>query len=289
VRAGVVPRDGLPVLESEIARTTRWKDSWLPEVLCLLAAVLVSPIGLQLGLSGETANWDPSRAPAGVTLTGLWYWAVCLTLFRFLILRWFWRLGLWSYFLWRVAKQDLHLVPTHPDGAGGLGYLEVVHIQFTTLGVAISAGQGASFAEEISSGTMTFGAIYPALALVLVVDAVLFLGPLLIFTPKLRACRVKGLSDYMEFAASYVSGFDRKWLGADAASEENLLGTPDLQSLADLANSVSVVRDMRMVPVTVRTLTGFAMAALLPVLPLLLLKYPIAELAEKFFTRLTGL
>jgi len=289
VRAGVVPRDGLPILESEIARIARWKDSWLPEVLCLLAAVLVSPIGLQLGLSGETATWDPSRAPAGVTLTGLWYWAVCLTLFRFLILRWFWRLGLWSYFLWRVAKQDLHLVPTHPDGAGGLGYLEVVHNRFIPLVVSLSAVQAASFAEEISAGTMTFGAIYPALALVLVVDAVLFLGPLLVFTPKLGACRVKGLSDYMEFAASYVSGFDRKWLGAGTANEEQLLGTPDLQSLADLANSVNVVRNMRLVPVTVRTVTGFAIAALLPVLPLLLLKYPIAELAEKFFSRLTGI
>jgi len=289
VRSGVVPEHRLPALESEITHTARWAASWLPEVLCLLVAVLVSPIGLQVGLSGATATYAPGRGAAGATLTGLWYWAVCLTLFRFLILRWIWRLGLWSYFLWRVAKLELHLVPTHPDGRGGLGYLEVVHTQFTPMVLAISAVQAASFAEEISSGTMTFGAIYPALALVLVADAVLFLAPLLIFTPKLRACRLKGLSDYMEFAGSYVTGFDKKWLGSRTANEEHLLGTPDLQSLADLANSVNIVRDMRLVPVTLRTLTGFAIAALLPVLPLLLLKYPIAELTEKFLTRLAGL
>jgi hypothetical protein len=136
---------------------------------------------------------------------------------------------------------------------------------------------------------MTFEAVYPALALVLVLDAALFLGPLFIFASKLWACRVKGLSDYMEFAARYVNGFDRKWLGADASPEEPLLGSPDLQSLADLSNSVSIVRNMRMVPLSPRLLMDFAIAALVPILPLLLLKYPVADLAQKFFMRLSGI
>jgi len=289
VRSGVVARNALPALESDIARTARWKDSWLAELICALAAVLLSVIGPQLHLSGATAAYDPSRAVGGATVAGMWYGIVCLTLFRFLVARWILRLGLWSYFLWGVAKLELHLVPTHPDGAAGLGYLEVVHIHFTPLVLALSATQAAAFAEEISAGTMTFEAIYPALALALFVDAALFLGPLLIFTPKLWACRVKGLSDYMKFAESYVTAFDRKWLGGDPAAGESLLGTPDLQSLADLGNSVNVVRNMRLVPVSLRMLTEFAIAALLPALPLLLLKYPIAELTRRFFSRLTGL
>lgn len=205
------------------------------------------------------------------------------------MLRWIWRLGLWSHFLWRMAKLELHLVPTHPDGAAGLEYLEIVHAHFTPLVLAISAIQCASLAEELSTGATTFEAIYPALALVLVVDAVLFLGPLFIVTPKLWACRVKGLSDYMEFAESYVSDFDRKWLGRDVVSGESPLGTQDLQSLADLSNSVNVVRNMRVVPVSLRLLADLAIAAALPVLPLLLFKYPLAELTQRFFARLTGL
>jgi hypothetical protein len=46
---------------------------------------------------------------------------------------------------------------------------------------------------------------------------------------------------------------------------------------------------MRWVPVGKRLLISFGIAALAPVLPLLLLKYPITELIQKFFTRLTGL
>jgi hypothetical protein len=288
VRSGVVPGNAMPALESAIARTIRWKDSWLAEAMCLLAAVVFSLLGPQLHLSGTTAAYDPSDAAKGAALAGQWYWIVCLPFFRFLMFRWLWRLGLWFYFLWRVARLDLHLVPTHCDGAGGLGYLEIVHTHFAPLILAISAIQAASLAEDLSAGTAAFEAIYPALAIVLVVDAVLFLGPLLLFTPKLWACRVKGLSDYMEFAASYVSGFDRKWLGADAHLEP-LLGTPDLQSLADLGNSVNIVRNMRWVPVSVRMLRDFAVAALVPMVPLLLLKYPVAELAEKFLGRLSGL
>lgn len=287
--SGVVARNALPALENEIASTRRCKDSWLPEVVFFLVAALLSMFASYLPLQGATKAYDPSRAINGMTIAGLWYWIVCLTLFRFLILRWIWRLGLWSFFLWRVSKLELNLVPTHPDGAAGLGYLEVVHMHFTPLVLAISAVQCASFAEEISSGTMTLEAVYPAVALILVTDAALFLGPLFIFSPKLWACRVKGLSDYMAFAEHYVRSFDRKWLGSDRAPGEPLLGTPDLQSLADLGNSLNIVRNMRVVPVSQRLLVGLAITALVPVLPLLLLKYPIAELMEKFFSRLTGL
>ena len=288
VHSEVVPRNALPALESEIARINRWKDSWLAEAVCLLAAVLFSLLGPHLQLWGATAAVEPGRSAAEMLMSGQWYWMVCLTLFRFLMFRWLWRLGLWCYFLWRVAKLELHLVPTHPDGVAGLGYLEVVQTHFTTLILAISVIQSASFAEEIVAGTMTFEAIYPALALTLVLDAVLFLGPLFIFAPRLWLCRVKGLSDYMTFASHYVSGFDRKWLGARSAPKEPLLGTPDLQSLADLANSIDIVRNMRVAPISLRLLTEMAIAALLPMLPLLLLKYPVTELVEKFAAKLFG-
>jgi hypothetical protein len=233
--------------------------------------------------------YDPSRAPNGAGVAALWYWIVCLTFFRFLMTRWLWRLGLWAYFLRRIARLELHLVPTHPDSTAGLGYLQIVHMHFTPLVLAISALQASSLAEQISSGEMTtLEGIYPALALILVIDALLFLGPLLVFTPKLWDCAVKARRDYMEFAQKYVNSFDRKWLGADSAPDEPLLGTADLQSLADLSNSMNVIRNMRWVPVGQRLLLSFAIAAVIPLLPLLLLKYPLAELTQKLFTALAG-
>jgi hypothetical protein len=212
-----------------------------------------------------------------------------VTVFRFLLLRWLWRLALWSFFLWRVSRLELRLVPIHPDRAGGLGFLQLVHTEFIPLVLAISAAQSASLAQDIASGRMTFDSIYSFIAIILVVDAALFLGPLLIFSRKLWKCQVKGLTDYGTFAERYVNAFDRKWLGEDAAPGEPVLGTADIQSLADLNNSVGIVRDMRLVPVSPSMLMYLAVAALLPMLPLLLLKYPIADLLAKFFNGLSGL
>jgi hypothetical protein len=97
---------------------------------------------------------------------------------------------------------------------------------------------------------MTLDAIYPGVAFVLLLVTVLFLGPLLIFSRKLWNCKVKGLSGYSALAERYVNEFGRKWLGADPAPGEPLLGTADIQSLADLSNSLSIMRDMRLVPVS---------------------------------------
>ncbi len=287
VRSGVVPADALPALESVIGRVERWKDFWLAETVCLLLAVLLPFIGAQLHLVGAMAIYDQAMAVG--TLAGRWYWFVCLPLFRFLLFRWLWRLALWWYLLRRVAKLELHLVPIHPDGAAGLGYLEVVHSHFMPLVLALSAVLSATFAEELSAGTMPIAAVYPAIALLLVLYAALFLGPLLLFAFKLWNCRVAGLSGYTELAAHFVNGFERKWLGADESRHQHLMGVSDLQTLASLSDSVNIVRTMRWVPMSMFLAVNLAIAALLPLVPLLLLKYPVAKLVETVVRKLAGL
>jgi len=287
-RTGVVSEKALPALASEIARQRRWKDSWAPDALSFIAAALFAFVAPQIHLYGQTAARDAAPAVSAWVMTGAWYWLVCLTLFRFLIFRWLLRLAQWSWLLWRLARFELHLVPSHPDGAGGLGYLEAVHASFIPLIVGVSTIQAASFAEGVSSGQITFEGIFPDLALTLVVDAALFLGPLCVFVVKLYECKAKGLSDYALLGSRYVNSFEAKWIGADPSADRDLLGSADLQSLADLSNSVNVVRNMRLVPVGNGLLLRFLTAAILPMAPLLLLKYPAAELAAKFLQKLVG-
>ncbi len=280
VNSGLVPTSELTAMQSETSAIARWKELWLAELVCLLLAAPLSFVKPPTDLAVGTTVYHPNPVTGGMTLSGGWYWVVCLLLFRFLMFRWLWHLGLWCYFLWRVSKLQLHLVPTNPDGVAGLGSLELVHSQFAPLIMAFSAVGAASFAEQISAGTMTINAMYPQLVVLLIVYAALFLGPLLIFTLKLNNCRSKGLTDYGAVAARYVNEFERKWVGADGAREPDLLGSADLQSLADLSNSVSVVRNMRMAPISRRILMALAIPALLPMLPLVLFVFPIGTLAE---------
>lgn len=278
-------------MSSDIRRVGRLKDTWLAEVLFLLLAFVFPLFGAGGGLQGETGTWTSVLARAGgkLTIVSGWYLMFCLPLFRFLMLRWLWNLGLWWYFLWRVKKINLRLVPTHSDGAGGLGYLEVVQEHFTPLVLAVSSVYSGSFAESISVGTMTFESLYSLLPMVLILVAVLFIGPFFIFSHKLWVCRSTGLNEYMAMAARYVRAFDRKWIRDENASGESQLGTADMQSLADLTSSVRVARDMRVVPVSRRLLIKLAACAILPMLPLLLLKFPISEIATRLFRAMAGL
>jgi hypothetical protein len=291
VHFGLVPESDLPVLASDIRHVGRLKDAWLAEILFLLAAFALPLLDTVVGTPGTTANLaalldntaDKPRWVLG------WYLAFCLPLFRFLMFRWLWRLGLWCYFLWRVQKLKLHLLPTHPDGAGGLGYLEIVHVHFAPLAVAISAVFSAGFAEDITAKTVAFETLYLVIPMVLLLVAALFVGPLFVFSRKLALCRITGWAEYMGMASRYVNAFDRRWLRDETASGESQLGTADIQSLADLTNSVDVVRGMRWIPAGQTLMMSLAASVIVPLLPLLLLKYPLDQVAIRLFQVLTGL
>ncbi|MEI7900492.1 MAG: hypothetical protein WCK89_09570 [bacterium] len=291
VRSGIVPEAEWPALQSAIRRIGRLKGCWLAEGLFLGVAFVLPLFDTFIGMPGRTgktgAILSVSDGQVGAVL--VWYVSFCLPLFRFLILRWLWHLALWCTFLWRVQKLNLHLIPTHPDQTAGLGYLEVVHEHFAPLAVAVSMVYSASFAEDIAAGAMAFETLSLMVPLVLLAVAALFIGPLFIFSPKLWVCRITGWRSYMDMASRYVAAFERKWIKGENPSDEPLIGTPDMQSLADLNNSVNVVRAMRWIPAGQRLLMIFAVAVIVPLLPLLLLKYPVTELAEKLLQTLSGL
>src|SRR6476619_4610996 len=282
-RYGIVSPDDRPALDAEVSRTRRRANWWWPEVVCLILAVLLEVTGSRLQTYGESGTYDPARE----SLAFLVYVHVGLLVFRFLVFRTVWKLALWGWFLWRVSRLDLHLIAGHPDRAGGLGSLEGVHERFTPLVAALSVLECAALAESISTGTLAVTAVYPTLAMLLLLDGVFFLGPLLVFTDKLWAGRTKGAGLYNGLAARYVKEFEAKWLEGPSRHEP-LLGTPDLQSLADLANAVNVVKGMRWVTIGPRLLTVMTVALVGPLMPLFLFRYPLAELAQKFFSKLVG-
>jgi hypothetical protein len=290
VRSRVIPEEALPRLRAELARSTRLSNGWLPETAFLVIALLILGVGADLPFFGETAVPTSGHDRINSTVTGYWYFYVCLTIVRFLMFRWFWRLFLWCRFLRRLSRLGLHLVPTHPDRQAGLGYVQVVQLHFGPLAFAFSAIQSASLAEAVADGSLKFEGLFPVVLVVVALQALIFLAPMLILAPILRAARLDGLERYMELGSTYVDAFAKKWLGTEGcAGGEPFLGTEDIQSLSDLQNSLGVIDEMRWIPVNQRLALGIMGAALIPLLPLLLLKYPLAELTGKFFSGLIGL
>jgi len=121
------------------------------------------------------------------------------------------------------------------------------------------------------------------LELIGVVIVMLFavLGPLLVFTPNLAEAKRAGIREYGTLTHAYARAFDRKWLRGGAPADEPLIGSADIQSLADMGNSFEVVKGMQIIPFTWQTVAQLAVVTLLPVVPLLLTMISPEELIQR--------
>jgi hypothetical protein len=282
----LIPENVLPRFERALASAFRLRNSVLAEMLLI---GLVYVIGIQLFwrqyVALQAATWYgmPTAEGLKLSVTGMWFGYVSLPLFQFLLIRWYFRMFIWMRFLWQVSRIDLSLIPTHPDRVGGLGFLSNTVYAFIPLAVA----HGALLSGSIANRIFHLGAALPEfkieIAFFVIFMQVLVLGPLLVFAPQLAHAKRTGLREYGTLAGRYVREFDSKWLRGTAQANEPLVGSADIQSLADLANSFEVVRTMRIAPVTRDAVIQLAALTLVPVLPLALTMMPLEELLKKLF------
>jgi hypothetical protein len=113
--------------------------------------------------------------------------------------------------------------------------------------------------------------------------ACLVFGPLLVFATQLAATKRTGLREYGKLAERYVREFDAKWLRGRAPSDEPLVGSADVQSLADLANSFDIVKTMRIAPISRDALLRLVVATLAPIAPLALTMMSLEDLLKRLF------
>lgn len=206
-----------------------------------------------------------------LTAAGFWYVFVSIPILQFILLRWYVRLFIWYRFLWQVSRIPLNLIPTHPDRAGGLGFLGSIAYTLGPILFAQGAMLGGLFASRVLyHGENLLSFKLPAAGFVAFFVFVIF-GPLLMFAPQMSGTRRKGLADYGLLAQRYVGGFQEKWILGHGTSSGELLGTGDIQSLADLGNSYAVVQEMRIVPFGLKDVSRLAAATAAPMVPLLLL------------------
>ena len=280
----LIPANAMARFEAAVASAFRLRNSALAEVLLI---AIVYGVGVLIVwryyFALDTATWYavPSVGGSKLSLAGMWYGYVSLPIFQFLLVRWYFRLFIWIRFLWRVSRIELSLVPTHPDRVGGLGFLSATVYALSVLAVA----HGALLAGQLASRIFFVGATLPQfkveIAVIVVFLMCTILGPLLVFAPGLVLAKRQGLREYGTLAERYVREFDTKWLRGGAPADEPLVGSADIQSLADLANSYEVVRTMHIVPITRDAVIRLAAATLLPIVPLALTMMPLEELVKK--------
>jgi hypothetical protein len=109
---------------------------------------------------------------------------------------------------------------------------------------------------------------------------VIFAGPMLIFVLKLLVLKQRGLMEYGTLGSRYTQAFHRKWIEETEPGNDSVLGSGDIQSLADLGNSFEIIRKMRIVPVELSDFLAMVLPGLIPALPLAATVMPVGEIIK---------
>jgi hypothetical protein len=150
VRSGLISQGNRGEFMDIVLHTARLRDASLPWVIgagVVLAWAVVSPSSW----NAHEILWadEPDATTPHLGFGSWWFLYVARPLFTALLFAWVWRLVLVTSLLWRIARLDLALVPTHPDRAGGLGFLEGLPLAFGPFVLALSSVLASRWAHDL--------------------------------------------------------------------------------------------------------------------------------------------
>ena len=279
ITSGLIPEDRYQDFDAAIVDAIRLRDSTVAEVIILAITYIGAFVSIRF-LSATVSTWHSLVSESGhrFTLAGYWYTLVSLPIFQFLVYRWLWRTFIWCRFLRRVSKLDLQLIPTHPDQAGGLGFLGETHRLYAVFIFAFAATAAAVASREVLFDKVPIKSFEIPVAALILLMLLLFLGPLFMFAPLLLRTRRKGLHEYSTLACKLGRLYDQKWVKGMTPAGESFLSTPDNTSLANYSRDYELVDRMRVFPFEPRTAVVLALAGLIPMVPLLATVMPMEEI-----------
>jgi hypothetical protein len=283
VERGLVPEGSMERFRDALRSAMAWRNS-IPTELALI--VLVYTVGYYVRTDAfalQTSTWYATVGSDGAHLTrpGLWFTWVSNPFMQFLLLRWLFRLVIWARFLWQVSRIDLDLIPTHPDRNAGLGFLGGAAYAYSPLLSSFGAGVAGLIASRILHEGASLADYKLEIVLLTAIGMLLVLGPISVFAPQILAARRKGLREYGIFAAEYARDFDRRWLRSADRDGETLLGSGDIQSLADLGNAVTVIKETKGLPFSRDMFVQLVGATVAPFFPLLFTMFPLEEMLDR--------
>jgi hypothetical protein len=265
-----------------ISSTMRLRNSTIFEFLLLALCFTVGHWVWRERIALRTSTWYEMDYAGELHLTaaGYWYQFVSLAVFRFILFRWYYRLFLWYYFLWRVRGLPLQLNLYHPDRAGGLGFLAGSMFAFAPVLLAHTVFLSGIIYDRILHTGATLLSFKMEIIGSLIALLLLVLVPLSFFAVHLeRAQRVAG-GEFGVLSSHYVNDFRDKWVSRKASGSEPMLGTPDIQALADLSHSFNVVGEISILPFNKEAVIRLGAILVLPLLPLTLTMVPLKQIVD---------
>jgi len=283
VTRDIVPEQDLPAFHSAIDSALRIRNSVALEVGLIIYVYTVGHWIWRSRIALGEATWYASFQGTHMHLTpaGYWYVFFSIPIFQFILARWYLRLFIWFRLLWRVSRLDLRLEAAHPDRAGGLGFLGKSSYAFAPILFAQGALLAGVFADRVVLEGQPFLGFKVVAASLIIFWAWVLLAPLGVFTPHMWRAKHVGRAEYGLLASRYLAEFKEKWILGGCPKGEELLGSADIQSLADMENTCDAVGRMRLVPFGPSEITVLAAVTLAPLLPLMLTVYSLDQVVAR--------
>ena len=283
IERGLISPLSLPRFHDAIRSAMIWRNSIPAEVGLILLVLSMGYFIRTHTFVLESSTWYATMEGGSPTLTlpGFWFFWVSNPIIQFLLLRWLYRLLIWTRFLWQVSRIPLSLMPTHPDRNCGLGFLGGSAYAYSPLLTALGAQLAGFIANRIFYDAAVLTAYKPEIILLAGFGLLLVLAPLTVFAPHILAAKRLGLREYGALAAEYSRSFEHRWLRTADRDGESLLGASDIQSLADLGTAYAVIKEVRPMPFSRDMFLQLVLATVVPFLPLLLTLFSFEALLDR--------
>lgn len=271
--AGIVTVDDHDRLEEAVASTRRLLRSPIVEAVTIVMAYVTVAIGaLARPVFEPEAAATTHSIPHGVALAELWQLLVSFPILLVLFLGWLWRLAMWVRLLRQISKFNLHLLPSHPDESAGLGFLGHSLRAFAIVALAVATIIAGRSADIVLAGGQAPKAFILLNAVLLAMTIVLFIMPLLTFTPTLTRAWRDATFTYGAAAGRVGAAFEDAWLRSEPSDP---LETQAFSATTDFYSIAKNVYEIRVAPVEIRDVLTLVIAILLPFVPVLLLAVPL--------------
>ena len=279
VKSGIIQDDGRAQFVEILRGTERLRDAW-PVWAGILGLIIVTVLsGTDTGHLHEliwASDDDGGRPRFG--FGAWWFLYVLRPLALWLLLAWVWRLIVCFVLLWRISRMPLHFVPTHPDRAAGLGFLEDIPIIFSPVIFAVSAILASRWGHEVMYHGVDVYSFAIPLGVYVATLLILFLGPLIVFTGKLRQLKRRSLADYGTLVGQHGRLVRRRWIWNEPLPEAPLLQAAELGPVIDTVSMYEVVTQIRPAPIGKPALLAVVLPALIPMLPVVAIQIPLKDL-----------
>lgn len=287
VSSGLVADEARPQFAQIVRAAERLRDAWPAwagmAVLVLLFVIVDHDPAHLHELVWATAGGAGS---AWLGFGGWWFLFVVRPMFLMLLLAWLWRLVVYAVLLWRISHMPLQLVPTHPDRAGGLGFLEEMTFIFSPVVFAMSAVIASRWGHDVLYHAADVHSFMVPLALFVVAMLVLYLGPLALFFGRLLRLKRESLLEYGALVGRHGRLVRRRWITQEPVVESPLLQADELGPVIDTVSMYDVVEGIRPTPIGKRALLAVVLPALFPMIPVFALQIPVKEMFLKLLKAL---